>query len=226
MEKHTSMRIIAGAIIATAALSGIAHAQTGSGTPVFSSNPDRGYVVGVAESAFGNATSQSYGGEVGFRIADGVEVYAEGGRVRNAATDTLGVSAQKIAGFLSQTQGAAAFTAKTPVTFGTAGVRYLFPTEGHAKPYVMAGGGFAQVKQDVQFTVNGNDVTGNMDQLGVTLGTDLSGTENKAMLVLGVGVVWTAWKPFVIDARYRYGRIFTSTAFNVSRAGLGLGIRF
>ena len=85
----------------------------------------------------------------------------------------------------------------------------------------------AQVKKDVSFSVNGSDVTSTIEQLGVVLGTDLSGSETKPMLTLGVGVVWPAWQRLIIDFQYRYGRVFTEDeGLNVSRAGIGIGVRF
>jgi opacity protein-like surface antigen len=83
------------------------------------------------------------------------------------------------------------------------------------------------VKKDVSFTVNGADVTSTLPQLGVVLGTDLSGSETKPMLSLGVGVVWPVWQKLIVDFQYRYGRVFTSDqGLNLSRAGIGIGVRF
>jgi opacity protein-like surface antigen len=91
----------------------------------------------------------------------------------------------------------------------------------------MGGGGVAQVKQNVTFSVGGADVTGNLTPYGVVLGTDLSGKVTKGMAVAGAGVMWSAWQRLVLDFQYRYGRIFTDgQGINVSRAGIGLGVRF
>lgn len=232
MRIRSSQRIAAAGVVVAALMAGAAQAQTPVPTPsrgaggAPASEPDRGYVEGIAQSAFGNVTSQSYGGEIGVTIRPRIQVFLEGGRIRDTAPATLGAGAQKIAGFLNDTQGGASFVARAPVTFGALGVRYLFPTQSQAKPYVVGGVGIAQVKQDVHFTLNGTDVTGTLPQYGVALGSDLSGQENKAMLVAGAGVVWTVWKPLFVDLQYRYGRIFTSEGINVSRAGIGVGVRF
>ena len=85
----------------------------------------------------------------------------------------------------------------------------------------------AQVKKDVSFSVNGTDVTATLPQLGVVLGTDLSGTETKPMVTFGGGVVWPAWQNLIVDFQYRFGRVFTEDeGLNVSRAGIGIGVRF
>jgi opacity protein-like surface antigen len=96
-------------------------------------------------------------------------------------------------------------------------------------PYVLAGGGFARVTKDVHFILNGTDITGaidaNPDQYGVALGSDLAGTTNNGLLVIGGGVTWTAWRQLVVDFGYRYGRVF-SEDINTNRAGVGIGWRF
>src|SRR5580765_1550152 len=163
------------------ALASVAGAQT----PATASPPDQGYVEGVIQSAFGNVTSQSYGAEFGFTVRQNIQVFGEVGKVRDVATASIGAAAQSIAGFLSQTQANVAYQVKQPVTFGVAGLKFIVPTEGKLRPYVLAGGGVANVTQDVSFTVGGADVTSSLPSLGVTLGTDLSGSFTKPMLVVG-----------------------------------------
>ena len=91
----------------------------------------------------------------------------------------------------------------------------------------MGGVGAAKVTRDVKFTVNGNDVTPNLPQLGVQLGTDLSGDSTKLMFTLGGGIAYPVWQRLIVDAQFRYGRILADDAgINVSRAGIGVGIRF
>jgi opacity protein-like surface antigen len=91
----------------------------------------------------------------------------------------------------------------------------------------MGGAGVARVIKEVTFTVANSDVTNNLSQYGVTLGSDLAGAENKAMLVAGAGVAWPILAHLVVDLQYRYGRILTSGGgMNLSRAGIGIGVRF
>jgi opacity protein-like surface antigen len=224
------MRPFAGFVLGTLALSllcplspliGVAHAQ--SPAPA----REKGYVEGVAQSAFGNVTSQSFGLELGFTLVSPLQVFVDAGYVRDVAPSDLGTSAQLIAGFLSQTQNNVAFSGKEPVTFGLVGLRYLIPASSKLQPYVLAGGGVAQVKKDVSFSIAGKDVTSTLPQYGVVLGSDLSGTETKPMVSVGGGVVWNAWQTLIVDFQYRYGRVFTSDqGLNVSRAGVGIGVRF
>jgi opacity protein-like surface antigen len=205
--------------LGTLALGGVAHAQ--------SSAPSKGYVEAVAQSAFGNVTSQSFGGEFGVTVLPSVQLFLDVGQVHNVATAEISTAAVTIAGYLSQAQTNVDYRIKQPVTFGLAGVKLNVPVTGKLQPYVMAGGGVAKVKQDVAFSVGGTDVTGNLTPYGVVLGADLSGTFSKPMATLGIGVMWPAWQRLVLDFQYRYGRIFADgQAINVSRAGLGFGVRF
>jgi opacity protein-like surface antigen len=191
-------------------------------TPPSPAASSHGYVEGVAQSAFGNVTSQSYGGEIGIWVAPGLQVFVEGGAVRNAAPADLTTSAALIA---SAIQGQ--FTAKEPLTFGLAGLRFLMGSSGSVQPYLLGGAGIARMKKEVAFTVNGSDVTNSIQQFGVVLGTDLSGSETKPMLTVGGGVAWTVWKQLMIDFQYRYGRVLkTDERINLNRAGAGIGIRF
>ena len=214
------MRLFVMLVVGTLAVSSVAHAQP---APPAS----KGYVEVVAQSAFGNVTSQSFGVELGVTISPTLQGFVEAGHVRDTASSELGSSALLIAGFLSQTQTNVTFSGKQPVTFGLAGVRYLIHPSAKVEPYVLVGGGVAQVKKDVTFSVAGTDVTANLAQNGVVLGTDLSGSETKPMITVGVGVVWPAWQRVIVDFQYRYGRVFTSDqGLNVSRAGVGIGVRF
>ena len=204
------------------ALTGVASAQT----PASTSAQDQGYVEGVIQSAFGNVTSQSYGAEFGFTVKRNIQVFGEVGKVHDVATASVGAAAQSIAGFLSQTQANVAYQVRQPVTFGVAGLKFIVPTEGKLRPYVLAGGGVANVTQDVSFSVGGADVTNNLPSLGVALGTDLSGSFTKPMLVVGAGAMWP-WQRLVIDLQYRFGRVFAEDeGINVNRAGIGIGVRF
>ena len=187
----------------------------------------KGYVEAVAQVAFGNVTSQSYGGEIGITVVPRLQIFLDAGHARDTSPSTLGVSAQSIAGFLSQTQPNVTFHAKQPATFGLAGVRYGFPlSTAKVEPYLMGGGGVARLTRDVSFTIAGNDVTNTIPQYGVALGSDLSGSETKGMVTVGGGVMWPVWQALVVDFQYRYGRIFATEGVNVNRAGVGLGFRF
>jgi opacity protein-like surface antigen len=215
-------------IVSAIVPAGVAQAQTTAGGGGRAAEPSQGYVEGVLQSAFGNVTSQSYGAEAGLTIFTGVQVFVEAGRIRDVATRDLGVNAQTIAGALTLMQSnQVGYTVKEPVTFGVAGLKYLIPVRSKAEPYVMGGIGVARYTHDVRFLVGGTDVTANLAQYGVVLGSDLSGDFTKPMLTLGGGVAWPVWQQLIVDFQYRFGRIFADNqGINVSRAGVGVGVRF
>jgi opacity protein-like surface antigen len=202
---------------------GVAEAQTTAG-----GDAGAGYVEGIAQSAFGNVTSQSYGAEAGVTIAAGLQVFVEAGRIRDVATSDLGLNAQTIAGALIQSQSNPVnYTVKEPVTFGIAGLKYRIAVPGNLEPYVTGGFGVARYTKDVRFLVGGTDVTGSLGQYGVVLGSDLSGDFTRPMLSLGGGVAWPVWQRMILDFQYRYARIFADNqGINVSRVGVGVGVRF
>jgi len=205
------------AVLVWAGLSGIAFAQSPT-----AADDSKGYVEGVAQSAFGNVTSQSFGGELGVTIKPGLQVFVEGGYVRDTAGSALSTSAQRVATDLAQKGGGGGYSVKQPVTFGVAGIKYLLPVDQtRFAPYVLVGGGAARVEKNVNFTV----ATGNVSDY-VTLGSDLTGSETGFMLSAGVGVDVALGKVMFVDLQYRFGRVFTTDGLNINRAGAGVGIRF
>jgi len=205
------------AVLAWAALSGVAFAQSPT-----AADDSKGYVEFVVQSAFGNVTSQSLGGELGFTLRPGLQIFVDGGYVRDTTPSALAASATSIAATITAQAGGGSYSVKQPVTFGVGGIKYLFPVDqSKFAPYVMAGFGAAKVEKNVSFTV----ATGQVSDY-VTVGSDLAGSETKGMLSLGVGVDWALGGVFVLDLQYRFGRVFTTDGLNINRAGAGIGVRF
>jgi opacity protein-like surface antigen len=218
VRRASSIRLslaLAVGLLSTAASAG---AQTPQG--------DRGYVEGIAESAFGNVTSQSFGAEIGVTVRPDLQVFGSFGNVRDVATTEISSAAATVAGALAQLQPAAvSYSVKEPVTFFVGGVRYRIATASKLKPYLSGGAGVAMVKKDVKFLLGGTDATSTLSQF-VTLGSDIGGDESKLMFTLGAGVVYPVWQQLIVDLHYQYGRISTDTAITVNRAGIGVGVRF
>lgn len=223
------MRLLVGLLTGTLGFAGVATAQTSSAArphPV-----DAGYVEGVAQAAFSDVTSQSYGVEAGFSVGPHLKVYADIGSTRDVAPASFSAAAQTIAGGLSQVQSNVGYVAKEPVTFGVAGIRYGFQVAGSkAQPYLKTGFGLAHLTRDATFTVAGADVTANLSQDpygNIILGSDLSGSSNKAMFEFGGGVAVPLFRRLLIDLQVRYDRIFADPdGINLTRAGVGIGVRF
>jgi opacity protein-like surface antigen len=210
------LAVIASAII----LGGVAHAQ---GPAV-----EKGYVEGVAQSAFGNVTSQSYGVEAGATVRPTLQVFGEFGKIKTVASDAFTSDAATIAAALARLQPASVgVSAKQPVLFFGAGVKYRPATTLKVQPYVLGGFGLARVENDVAFTLGGTEATQSALAQYVTLGSDLSGTFTNPMLTLGGGATWPAWHALIVDFQYRWGRIFAEEAgITTHRAGVGVGVRF
>ena len=210
------MKFMVAGLVGMLALSGVAHAQSAS--------PSKGYVEGVAQSAFGNVTSQSFGVEGGVALNPHITIFAEVGMIRDSADKSIGPSAQIIANAIGT---GATYSVRQPVGFGQLGARYNLDAHGKFQPYLAVEGGLAQVKRDVKFTLAGTDVTDKLSTYGVALGTDLGGTTTKPMFGGGVGVVYNLTSALVFDANYRFNIITTANkSTNVNRVGAGIGIRF
>jgi opacity protein-like surface antigen len=181
----------------------------------------------MLQSAFGNVTSQAFGVEAGVPVTSSIEVFLEGGRTFDAAPESTGKAAQLIAATLGQTQSNVGYSVTVPIDFFDVGARYRLPITGKLQPYVLAGGGIGRVKPDVTFTIGGATVNNRLDQFGIVLGTDLSGTTTKAMMVAGAGGLYPISDRFYADLEFRYNRVFISGgAIPFSRLGLGFGVRF
>jgi opacity protein-like surface antigen len=200
----------------------VAQGQTAHG----SADGPQSYAGIMAQSAFGNVTSQSFGLEGGYAVSPRVVIFAEGGRVFDAAPSSVGAGAQLIANFLNATHTSVAYTVKEPITFFAVGAKLMVPTSTRFTPYVLAGVGAAQAAPDAEFTINAVNVTQSLSQFGVVLGSDLNGTVTKAMIEGGAGVVWDITDRFYLDFEFRYNRVFTDTAIPFGRAGGGIGVRF
>ena len=212
---------IVGAIVS----SGVAYGQTPAPSPTPAT--DRGYVEGVAQSAFGNVTTQSYGVEFGYTVRRDLQVFGEFGKIRDVAGTTFTGDASTIANALSQVQPAAVgFTARRPVIFFAGGIKYRQPSTLPVQPYVLGGFGFGNVDNDVTFTLGGAAASESTLAQYVTLGTDLSGASTSPMLTLGGGVTMPLWRTLLLDVQYRYGRIFADEGISTNRAGVGFGVRF
>ena len=215
------MRRVASVVLAWTA-SWIALGAVASAQSPTAADDSKGYVEAVAQSAFGNVTSQSFGGELGVTIKRGLQVFVDAGYVRDTTPSSLSSSAQAIANDITAKAGGGGYQVKQPVTFGVAGLKFHLPVDqSRFAPYVMVGGGAARVEKDVSFTVASGQVSDY-----VTVGSDLAGTETKGMVSAGIGIEIGFGGAFIVDLQYRFGRVFTSEGLNINRVGAGVGVRF
>ena len=191
-----------------------------------------GYVEINAGATFGHKSDASFGGEGGYRVMRDLFIFGEVGHIGNAASADVESRANTIASAAGAT---ASVVAK--VTYFDVGGRYLFVTNSPSvHPYVAAGFGGASVNTQTTFSVNGAAVP--PDSIGISVGSDLSGTQTVPFLTFGGGASVDFHGRYFVDVSYRYGRVFGKTdsssgqtvttleAFNTNRLQVGVGVKF
>jgi opacity protein-like surface antigen len=213
------------AVVCLAATLGLgarsAEAQTASGP-----GPDsKIYAEFNFGPTLGHKSDLFVGGEAGLKITPTLDVFVEGGHMGNVGTTDLDNRATIIANHLGGTASTA-----FKVNYFDAGIRYNIDATPTIHPYVMAGLGVAHVTTEVGFAVNGTVID---PSSVVQLGSDLSGSLNKVMIVVGFGIHVPFKTRFFGDLGYRYGGILAKTdnfetdkTIPTQRIVLGAGIRF
>jgi opacity protein-like surface antigen len=173
----------------------------------------------------GHKSDAFVGGEFGYRLTETLDLFVEGGHMGNVATSDLDDRAAIIANHLGGTASTA-----FKVNHFDVGVRYRIDATPTIHPYVLGAVGFANVKTEVAFSVNGTVIDPSST---VQIGSDLSGTLNKTMIVIGFGINVPFKTRFFGDLGYRYGAILANTdnfetdkTISTQRIVLGAGIRF
>jgi opacity protein-like surface antigen len=167
-------------------------------------------------ATLGHKSDVSIGGEYGFHLSPDFDVFVEGGHIGNAATSQMDDDAGRIAANV----GATANTI-SKITFVDAGLRYHWPASVNVDPYVALGAGLAHVKNETTLSAN-SDL--------VQFGTDLNGTENRPIIMLGGGATVGFAKRYFLDLSYRFGAVLAtgdaSSVNKTQRAQVGIGIKF
>jgi len=183
-----------------------------------------GLTTGVAGAA---KSGGAFGGEAGVRTWRSLDVSLESGWFQNAVRSESLDSATTLANYLQASQGKpAGSNVKEPAAYLTINGRWVFESQRKWRPYGIVGVGGARVSHKSSFTLNGADISGSLNQYGVTLGNDLSGHTSHAAVTAGLGVL-IPWNKWYVDVGYRLTSILVSGgAANVNRLNLGFGARF
>lgn len=179
-------------------------------------------------ATFGGQSSWMVQAQAGYRFWPDVDLFVEVGRMQNVSSNSLAVRAGVVTSYLTALgKGTATAKTKVPTTFGAIGARYYLPTYiGRMHPYALGALGIASANQNVRFSLAGSDITGSIGNYGVALGSDLSGTQTRALFSFGGGVTM-AWDPIYVDAALRYYRLFTKpTGTNIGSFYVGVGYKF
>jgi len=199
-------------------------------TPAATST-DPYYAAFTVGATLGQTTGAVFGAEGGWSLNPSWDLFVEAGRMSNAKTEKTDVAASTISQYLAGlTGGATTFDAKVRVPYVDVGARYKLPMRARfpLQPYVGVGIGAAKVSPNVTFTVNGTNVTARLlDTFGVQLGSDLSGSQTKAFLTVGLGTQFRPLASRLGHVSYRYGRVFLpDQELNTNRVQVGIGVRF
>lgn len=189
--------------------------------PVAAAAQDRGLVGGHFGVTFGTEAAPFFAGEVAGHVARDVQIYGTIGRMHNVLPSSVQDDLDDVSALLSIVTGLHwDFEAAAPAFFGTAGVRYLMPTGGAARPYVQGGLGFANIGITVE-EVDFGDVTDDLVSEGYLDDENI----NKLAIEVGGGVI-VPMRSIFIDVGYRFMKLMDADDVNISRAYGGIGFRF
>jgi opacity protein-like surface antigen len=184
-----------------------------------------------AGATTGIAIAHRVGGEIsgegGARVWRNLDASLEVGWFSDAANGERTRLATPLTDFLTQSTGLPASSHVTlPSLYGIANGRWVFEGQHRYKPYALLGLGIARVSPHTKFSLDGSDITGSVDQYGLTLGTDLDSHTTHFALNLGAGVL-VPYGKWYGEAGYRLTTIFTDFGSSpVSRINFGVGRRF
>lgn len=215
-------RVVSFVFVGLLAITARSQAQTAA--PAASDS--RYFAAFDAAATFGHHSSGAFGGEVGMKITGPLGVSIEGGQMKNVGTEELDARALVIANAVGATA-----SSSYRVNFFDVAVRYAPAMGWKAQPYVLFGGGVAQVRAKTELAVNGTTVE--PETLGVQFGTDLNGSVRKGLITVGGGVMYPVYNRVFVDGSFRYAHILAKTSevendkgINTARAQIGIGITF
>jgi len=175
----------------------------------------------------GHKSSGFVTGELDWKLNPRIDIFVEGGHMANVGTSVLDANANTIASAI----GAQVGSTGIKVNHFDAGIKFnLTPPNPKVHPYVILGAGLAKTTTEVAFTVNGAVIDPGSQ---VTLGGDLSGSNNKTILIFGGGILFPFSTNYFIDAGYRFGGILSKVSdiendvtIKSQRIIFGAGVRF
>jgi opacity protein-like surface antigen len=182
----------------------------------------RGYALGVGGVTFQSETSGLFGAEFGGDVARDLRVYGQVGHMINVLPNEIQDELDEAADALTfVTRARWQFDGKLPSTYFGGGVKYLVPTGGPVRPYVLGGVNGAHFKASVK-EIDLGEMVDDLIEGGYLNEEDVKATragyEAGGGVSVGVGSIQ-------IDAGYRF-LSFPGTQINVSRFVFGFGGRF
>jgi hypothetical protein len=171
------------------------------------------FAGGLGGLTFGTETSGAIAGQVGVKVAPGLFVIGEVGRMQNVMPKEVKDAVDDLESDLEFQLGVpVSLDISVPSTYGFGGLRWVQP-RGKVAPFVEGGVGVGHISFKIEeATVLDVDVK---DEVKDALGDD--GSATKFLLALGGGVTARLGGSAALDVGYRYFRIFTEDpAINTS----------
>jgi hypothetical protein len=195
--------------------------------PVATSEPaGHLFIGGIAGAGSVQNVGGAAGAELGLRVANRIDLFAEGVWMQDVATrHRLGL-ASEVASILQTSQGSVATgTIEAPAVCVDAGARFTL-TGGRVRPYVVIGAGMARMTLKPTFTLGGSNVTASLPTYGVTLGSDLSGESTEPAFTGGLGLRMAQGR-WYLDGGLRVTRIqAVDEGITAVRASVTFGLIF
>ena len=219
MNHIVSAAVIAGALLC-------ATPAAAQAPPAPGRSDGRLFLGGSAGVGGAGKTGGLAGGELAFRVTEQIDVFGEAVGIQDLVTTPRRALATQVGSYLATSQGrAVSGSIKVPALYAGGGLRIRLTTASGVYPYVSGGAGTARLTLTPMFVLGGADVTASLAQYGVTLGSDVTGTQTKPAVTGGLGVraVHSRW---YLDVGVRVLTVFTDQRVNFVGVGAGVGFRF
>jgi opacity protein-like surface antigen len=207
---------------------------------------ERGYIGGIGGFAVSAAatsprvTSGDMAIEAGARIAPGLLVFGDFGRINDLTPSTTQAQVSDTVTTLSSSDAVDVVgTARMPARYALGGLRWQARTSHRVMPFVTGGLGVAHLTPTAAFTFTdgtlptadptaavpaaGDDVTTQIATLGIFTPPAPS---NALMIAVGGGAEFSIAPHWAVDTEYRVSRISATTPLHAQGLAFGLGYRF
>jgi opacity protein-like surface antigen len=179
--------------------------------PASAQNDDRGFVRAIVGATVGAGPGAVFGGTIGFKTSDKVQILGEFGRMTNIMPSSVTDQVEVAAASAAQTLGGKhSSEVDARATYGLVGVRYNVGTVSGALAFTEVGIGAANVKSSVSAVIRGSEtLQGDISNLVSTSFTAATPT-TKAAFMIGGGIVLGVTQHTAVEVGARYVRIATS----------------
>jgi hypothetical protein len=212
-------------ILLLSAATGLAQAPSGPAP----ANPEHGYIIVFAGGAVSDTTTPTFGVEIGEHVTRQVQAYLTLTYFDNLIRDEAVSALDALAADLTATTGLPwQFDGRDRGLALSVGGKYLFSTDGAARPYIGGAAGFVNLKRTIH-EIDLGDVTEDiLETYGAPDGgiDPMQSSTFKPMLEAAPGVSFVNGRLYV-DVSYRFRKIFRSREpFYVSEVHVGVGMGF